>query len=282
MEKVLPKDGGGGRRSKGEPLLAIIVPVFNEDPDLLRQSLGSIVDQSFSDFECLIVDESSDARSSEYCLGVCAQDQRFKYVRPKVRLGLVGSLNAGVASSTAPLIARFDADDVCVRNRFELQVKFMQDNPEIGVLGGGLQLTGEGFSVDSIRRYPLEHSDIEKAFNFTTPIAHPSVIVRRTCLERVGGYSEKYRYAEDLDLWLRMLRVGVKFANLPNVLVKYRVRGLARRKMHWIYNLRARLSNFCLKNFWRRSLGILIIAVVLVVPDAVVRFFVRGLIVGSG
>jgi glycosyltransferase involved in cell wall biosynthesis len=110
--------------SNESPKVSIIIPVFNEPETTLMQSLMSIVNQTFTDYECIVVDESSRIESSLACKKICEMDARFSYFKPKERLGLSGSLNFALSSAKGELIARFDSDDVCLPNRLELQVAF--------------------------------------------------------------------------------------------------------------------------------------------------------------
>ncbi len=265
------------------PRLSIIIPCFNERPDVLRASLESVRAQGFEDFECLVVDESTDAASAEACRLFCAADLRFRYVRPERRLGLAASLNLGIAESGGELIARFDSDDLCDPGRMEAQVAFLEARPDVGVLGGQLAVIDDAGRPIGIQRYPLEHDEIERRFHLTTGIAHPTVMMRRAVLGSAGVYDPAFRYAEDLDLWLRLLNAGVRFANLDSVLVQYRQQTNRRSSEHWRYNLRARRRNFRARMWPRRGLGIAAVAAWSAVPGSLQeRLFARIRYSGEG
>jgi glycosyltransferase involved in cell wall biosynthesis len=243
------------------PGVSFVVPVFNESREVLEESLGSVTAQTFEDFECIVIDESTDTRASAACREICERDPRFVYVHPDERIGLAASLNLGISMARAPLIARFDSDDICMPGRLAAQTRFMAEHQDVGVLGGGLEIMDESGSTLSFRDYASDHRTIEKRFHTTTSVAHPTVMMRKRVLDEFGSYNPDFRFSEDLDLWLRLLNSGVRFANLDEVLVRYRQQNTQRNPKHWRYNLRARTSNFKLRYVGRRTLGVVAIAV---------------------
>ena len=259
------------------PRVSLIVPSFNEDPAVVRASLDSVRAQTMADFECIVIDESTDARLAEACRTCCERDARFIYVHPDERLGLSRSLNLGLARARGALVARFDSDDLCAPDRLALQVAFLDAYPEIGVVGGALEIMDESETTLDYRRYPGTHRDIARGMQMTTTLAHPTVMFRRSLFERYGGYNPEFRFSEDLDLWLRWLNAGVAFANLPQVLVRYRQQQTRRHPRHWRYNLRARLRNFGTPYLLRRAAGIFCIALWAALPSAVQESVFRAL-----
>jgi|GEM_PF-1346736 len=243
------------------PKVSIVVPTFNESESVLEQSFASLVSQSFGNFECLVIDDSTDLMSAQACQKLCEQDKRFSYVHPEKRLGLAASLNLGISKAKGDLIARFDADDLCMPNRLELQVSFMDAYPDVDILGGSLEIMNEEGKTLAFRNYPSDHSNIERRLQTTTAIAHPTVMMRKYIIDRFGGYDTSFRFSEDLDLWLRLVNRGVKFANLSEVLVRYRQQSTHRNPLHWRFNLKARTSNMSMRYLPLRFLGICAIAV---------------------
>lgn len=233
--------------ARAAPPISVVVPCFNEPAPILRDSLESLAGQTFAEFECVIVDESSNTDTIVAVEDFCRKDSRFRRIRPDRRLGLAASLNLGIAETRGPLIARFDSDDLCMPDRLERQRAFLGHHPEIGVVGAQLELIDlEGRTI-AIRRYPLAHAAIERRFQFTNAMAHPAVMFRRSLVEAFGAYDPTFPLCEDLDLWLRFLNRGVRFANLDAVLVRYRQRALVRGHDNWRHNLRARRNNFSLQ-----------------------------------
>lgn len=251
------------------PRISVVVPVFNEPVAVLQASLSSVRDQGFTDFECLIIDESTNETTALACRAFCESDPRFRYVRPSDRIGLAASLNLGIAQAQGDLIARFDSDDLCLHDRLEQQVAYLDANPQIGVVGGALEIISETGEHLATRYYPVEHALIERHFQTTSAIAHPTAMIRKSLLQRHGAYDPQFRFAEDLDLWLRLLNRGVRFANIPAVLVQYRQQNTRRKTDHWRFNLKARLRNFSGRQLPRRVLGIVVIGAWRFVPPRV-------------
>lgn len=248
------------------PKVSVLVPVFNEPREVLELSLSSIMVQSFSDFECIVVDESTHSESARVCEQICTRDSRFRYIHPKARLGLPGSLNLAISMARGELLARFDSDDICMPDRLALQVEFLRAHPDISVCGGALDIISSEGKFLAHRGYPQTSPEIVKGMQLTTTIAHPTVMFRKEAIERHGGYNPDFRFAEDLDLWLRWLNAGLHFANLPQVLVHYRQNNTRRDQRHWRFNLRARISNFSRQYLVRRTIGIACIAMWVAMP----------------
>ncbi|MBO9688669.1 MAG: glycosyltransferase [Mitsuaria chitosanitabida] len=264
--------------SRPEPQVTLVVPAFNEDPQVLARSLDSVAAQTFGDFECIVVDESTQAASAEACRALCERDSRFRYVHPEQRLGLAASLNLGISMARAPLIARFDSDDICQAERLALQVDFLRQHPEVDVLGGALEIMDEQEHTLAFRAYPATDAAIQRRFDTTSAVAHPTVMMRKSVLDRFGMYDPTFRFAEDLDLWLRLSNHGVRFANLSQVLVRYRQADTSRNRGHWDFNLRARTRNFSWRGRPRRALGIAAIAIWARIPRALQQRVFHGVL----
>jgi glycosyltransferase involved in cell wall biosynthesis len=248
-----------GKDSRPAPLVSVIIPSFNEAAAVIRASLGSIVGQTFEDFECIVVDDSTDCELAAVCREICTEDTRFVYVRPEKRLGLSGSLNLALATARGKWVARFDADDICLPTRLALQVQYLEDHPKVDVLGGGMEVIDSEGSFVASRHYPEAHDEIERSIHFSTPIAHPTVMFRRQVVLGSGGYDSSLRFAEDLDLWLRLINSGATFANLKDELIRYRQNCVRREFRHWSANLSVRLKNFSLRFLPRRVAGMIMI-----------------------
>lgn len=264
--------------STSTPLVTVVMPTFNVDPYIVRASLESIRAQTFTDFECIVIDESSRPELAEACRVVCTEDPRFIYTHPAERLGLPRSLNLAISKARGQLIARFDSDDVCMPDRLALQVAFLQAHPEISVVGGALDIISNDGKFLAHRRYPQTPTAIAKGMQLTTTIAHPTVMYRKEAIEHYGGYNPDFCFGEDLDLWLRWMNAGLRFANLPQVLVQYRQDKTLRAQRHWRFNLRARTSNFSRQYLIRRTIGIACVAMWMVMPKIVQEKIFKALI----
>jgi glycosyltransferase involved in cell wall biosynthesis len=260
------------------PYVTVVVPSFNEDPHIVRVSLESIRAQTFTNFECIVVDESTEPELAEACRAVCAEDSRFLYIHPDERLGLPNSLNLAIGKARGQLIARFDSDDVCMPERLALQVAYLQSHPEIAMVGGALDIISNVGQLLAQRRYPQTPTAIARGMQLTTTIAHPTVMYRKVAIEQHGGYNPDFRFSEDLDLWLRWMNAGLLFANLPQVLVQYRQDSTTRRSEHWRFNLRARIANFSAQHLVRRIIGIACIAIWVGLPNKLQEQIFKALI----
>lgn len=255
--------------SASTPLVTVLIPSFNEESHIVRASLESIRGQTFADFECIVVDESNCPDLAEACRAVCAEDPRFIYFHPQERLGLAKSLNLAIGKARGELIARFDSDDVCRPERLSLQVAFLQEHPNISVVGGSMDIISYEGKFLAHRRYPLNSSAIAKSMQVTNAVAHPTVMFRKKAIELYGAYNPDFRFAEDLELWLRWMNQGVQFANLPQVLVEYRQDNSRRELDNWRFNLRARMSNFSGQHLILRAIGIACIVIWAALPQQV-------------
>lgn len=257
------------------PVLSIILPNYNTAHAVLDKSLRSIEEQTFHNWECIIIDDSDHDEFSDYCRRRAAVDSRFIYIKPQEKLGLSRSLNLAIERARSDYIVRFDADDVCYPDRFEIQLKKMTENPQIGVCGGAIDIIDNAGIIKGERCYPIDHSSIERGFAFTSVIAHPATIIRKKLFETYGGYDEKFAFSEDLDLWLRFLNNGVKFGNCFEKIIQYREQDIYRSHAHWFYNIKARIKNFSSPYSFRKALGILVIIGVLFLPKGAQSFLMR-------
>lgn len=264
------------------PRVSLVVPAFNEPPEILAQSIASITAQSFVDFECLLIDESTDPASIRAAVALCDADPRLRRIVPPQRIGLAASLNLGIDHARGDYLARFDADDVCYPERLALQVTYLDAHREVDVLGAGLELITPSGETVAFRAYPLQHAAIARRMHLTTAIAHPTVMARRSAIVSAGGYDPSFRFAEDLDLWLRLLNRGTRFANLDQPLVRYRQDVTRRRPDHWRYNLIARRRNFASSHAFRRIMGIGALSIWTHTPPGLQEMIFRTLILRAG
>jgi glycosyltransferase involved in cell wall biosynthesis len=222
------------------PVISIILPTYNGDVEKIKLAIHSIKDQSYSDFECIIVDDSSEYKVINFLQSISKSDQRFCYFRGK-GAGLAAALNLGLSMSRGEFIARVDDTDISSLNRFELQIAYLRKNHNIGVVGSNYRFHRSGIS--SIRNYPEYHFGIMMSFLFSCPIAHSSVMIRRSILLNFNGYDETFFYCEDLELWLRMIRGGIKFGNIQRVLLYFDNDLIIRSRQHFLSNSRARFKH---------------------------------------
>lgn len=200
------------------PRISVVMSVYNGER-WLREAVDSVLGQTLGDFELLVIDDGSTDTTARILDGY--RDPRVRVIH-QPRAGLTVSLNRGIRRAAAPLIARLDADDVALPERFARQVAFLDAHPEVGLLGTGCRDVNQSGAVLGTFRPPEGHSDIRRALIRYNPIVHSSVMMRRRPLETAGLYDETLPVAQDYDLWVRMSRI-TRLANLPEPLVLRRL-----------------------------------------------------------
>ncbi len=201
------------------PSISVVIAVYNGQR-WIAETLASLANQTFNDFEVVIIDDGSTDRSAEIIESVAMNDKRYRLIKQPNR-GLVAALNRGIAEAKASFIARLDADDIAEPERFARQIIFLRNHPSVAVLGSAIQIVDENGLYRRIQKYPCGPSAVSKTMLNGCALAHPAVMMRREAVLSVGGYREAFRHAEDYDLWLR-LDERHELDNLPEALIKYR------------------------------------------------------------
>ena len=204
------------------PAISVNLCVWKPDPRFFPQAVESILNQTFTDFELIIVEDPSD-RDGRAMIRNLLGDSRIRYIKNKNRTGLCAQRNLAIELSRAPYIAVMDADDIAELQRLEKQFLFAESNPEIKVHGCCITIIDEGDHIIGVRRYPTDHQDVTRAMRRYNAIAHPTAFANKNVLQAVGGYVPEYPVAEDYELWARLLREGHALANLPDLLLRYRI-----------------------------------------------------------
>jgi len=187
----------------------------------LAEAVESLLRQTFADFELVIVDDGSTDATGAVLLRLSASDSRIR-IYAREHEGYVAALNAGCALARGEFIARLDSDDVAEPSRFARQVEVMDEHPEVAVVGGAmLMITGDG-SPFYIAAFPQTSEEVRRALESRTTVAHPTVLMRRSVFESVGGYRAAFAHAEDYDLWLRIAK-DHEIVNVPDLLGRYRL-----------------------------------------------------------
>ena len=207
------------------PTVSVLMPCYNAE-ETLKECLDSILCQTLSDFELLVVDDGSSDGSVPMIQQKQSQDSRIRLLLPG-RVGLVAALNLGLAAAEAPLVARMDADDIMDPTRLEKQEAYLQRHADIVLLGCLVKLFPEASIRDGFREYGrwqngcVTSEDIADEIYRESPLAHPSVMFRKAAVAAVGGYRSG-DFPEDYELWLRMNRAGLRSAKVAEVLVAWR------------------------------------------------------------
>ena len=205
--------------------VSVVMPCFNA-AETLPEALRSLTGQTLIDFELIAVDDGSIDATVSILKKWAAIDDR---IRPlfQSHSGIVTALNNGWQACLSPYIARMDADDLAHPERLERQVASLDQQPEISIIACRVQSypqdeVRQGFQVYlDWQNSLLTDQDIRREMFVESPLAHPSVVIRREWLSRVGGYQD-HGWPEDYDLWLRLYLSGARFAKLPEVLLYWR------------------------------------------------------------
>ena len=202
------------------PKISVLMSVYNGER-YVREAVESMLNQTFTDYEFIIVDDGSTDSTWQILQGYAASEPRVVLVRNETNVGLTGSLNKGLDLARGEYIARMDADDVSLPHRLAAQVAFLDGSPEVGVVGSAVQVIDANGSPGDVWRYPTTHALILWSLCFHAGIAHPAAVFRKGVVERVGGYDERFAQAQDRDLWQRLSSVA-RLANLPDVYLLHR------------------------------------------------------------
>jgi hypothetical protein len=201
------------------PLVSVLLPVYN-CPKYVGVAIESILNQTFEDFEFLIIDDGSNDETPEVLKRY--NDPRIRHIRHE-NCGLAGTLNVGIELALGKYIARQDQDDISLPERLERQFSYMEQHSDCALLGTWAQIMEGDRLVDRFHRHPTAPSAIQYALLLNNPFVHSSVIFRTELARRLGGYTTdpSRQPPEDFEFWSRIARVAT-IANLPEILLHYR------------------------------------------------------------
>jgi len=202
------------------PAISVLLPVYNGERYLAR-ALQSILNQTYQDFELIAVNDGSQDRSQQILDEFASRDPRVRPIElPHV--GLVRAFNVGLDAARGELIARMDGDDEALPERFDIQVQYLQEHPEVVMVGSQvMQIDEDDDLLAPLPGLEIEHEKIDQSLlELGWPIVHPTVMIRVDALRAVGGYPDIFPH-EDHDLFLRLAEYG-RLANVPQTLLRYR------------------------------------------------------------
>lgn len=209
----------------------------------IHGAVRSIQLQTYRDWELIVCDDGSQDGTAEHVASLASDDPRIVLVRTDHR-GLVNALNTALARAGGELIARMDADDLSLPRRLERQVALLDACSELWVVGCLVRCFPRKSLPEGMTRYEawlnslITHDEITRDFFVESPFAHPSVVMRRSALDAVGGYRD-VGWPEDYDLWMRMLLQGARFAKVPEVLFCWRDHRERLTRTAQMYSMRA-------------------------------------------
>lgn len=201
------------------PKVSALMPVFNTDLNYCKESIESVLNQTFSDFEFLILNDSpSNLELENFILKYAQKDKRIQYFKNSRNLGISVSRNKLISLAKGEFLAVIDHDDVSVKERFEKEVAFLEENQEIGVVSGFY----EDRKNQKIYENPLIDADIKIALMYSCVIMHPASMIRKSVLDAHNiKYNAFYSPCEDYKLWCDLIAF-TEFANLNEVMILYK------------------------------------------------------------
>lgn len=220
------------------PAVSVLMAV-RDGQQWLRPAVDSILTQTFSNFELLVIDDGSSDETPHILGEYRALDQRV-IVIPQAREGLVCALNRGLARATAPFVARLDADDVALPQRLQRQLSYFEEHPKTNLLGTWAQAIDALGRPKRLLRPPVDRKILVETLVRTNPFIHSSIMFRTAIARELGGYHPPFEAAEDYDFWLRFSEIG-DIAILPEVLIQYRRHGSSvttRRAVTQVFSVR--------------------------------------------
>ena len=204
-------------------MISIIMSTYKEEETLLRESIESILNQTFKDFEFIIILDYPDNNLHKKIIEEYSKiDNRIRFFVNEKNIGLTGSLNRGLSLAKGEYIGRMDADDISLPYRLERQLEYIKKN-KYDLIGGITQMIDEdGNSIYSIQKFPTDFNKIKKALRYGQCIAHPTWWGRKEVFDYLNGY-RNIPLCEDFDFTLRVVLNGFKISNLNETVLKYRM-----------------------------------------------------------
>lgn len=200
------------------PKISVIMPAYNAEK-YIGEAIDSILCQTYADFEFIIINDGSSDRTEEIILSY--NDSGIVYVKNKKNLGVTVSLNRGLELAGGEYIARMDADDISMPERFEKQVAYLDLHCHAAVVGSNIEIFNTN-GVVSTGWSSTDPSQMKVDLFFSCGLAHPSVMMRHDVIRELGGYDPNYNGLEDYELWCRVIEKH-EITTLPDVLLRYRI-----------------------------------------------------------
>ncbi len=201
------------------PKVSVLMPAYNAEK-YIGEAVESILNQTFTDFELIIIDDCSTDKTWEIIQEYAEKDKRIVSVKNERNIGISWTRNKLITLSKCKYTVWQDADDISLHYRIEHQYNFMEQNPEVGISGGYLQYFDEKKQL-GLRKYKLTDPEIRKTIFRYSPVAQPAAIIRKECFDNTGMFPLASPVAEDLAMSFQ-IGTKYKFGNLPEVLIKYR------------------------------------------------------------
>jgi len=209
-------------KSKNFPEVSVIMSVYNGEK-YLKDAVESILNQTYEDFEFIIINDGSIDNTKNIISHYANLDNRIKFVNNYRNIGLTKSLNKGINISKGNYIARMDADDISLQNRFFKQIAIFKKYDDTSVVVSNYVIIDKNNREIKEQKLPSDNFTLYNSIRKNNIICHGSIMMRKMLLDKVGVYNELLDFAQDYDLWLRIFKNGYKFYSIPEVLYKFRI-----------------------------------------------------------
>ena len=200
------------------PLVTVLIPVYNGEK-FLAEAIDSVLNQTFSDFELLIVNDCSTDKSRNIINSY--QDKRIRLINNEKNIGQTKSMNRGLKLAKGKYIARLDQDDVSCKDRLQLQIKYISGLSKTILGSWAYDINNNSETVGYIQN-PLDNDSIIDSLAISSSLTHSSIFMERKDMLSLGGYSDKYNIAMDWALWIKAAKNNYKFMNIPKYLIGLR------------------------------------------------------------
>ena len=201
--------------------ISVVMSVYNAEK-YLKEAVDSILNQTYRDFELILINDKSTDASGDILKAYAQKDGRVVVLENEQNIGLTKSLNRGLAVARGEYIARMDADDISVPDRFEKQVAFLDAHPDYCFVSCIGRYIDENGNPEQLRLFPETNEEIYAMMPKVDAVMHPGVMFRREEIAKIGNYCEDFRVVQDYDLWFRGMAAGYKFYNIQEPLVLFR------------------------------------------------------------
>lgn len=202
--------------TKTNPKVSVLMPAYNSEK-YIAEAIESILNQTFTDFEFIIISDGSTDNTAKIVKDYAKRDKRIRFVNNSKNKGIVGVLNEGLDLCVGEYVARMDSDDISLPERLEIQVKYLDENPECGLVSGWYQKFGDSDRICHLPKDVKIYDLIESCC-----VCHPLVMLRKSVIDKYNfRYNNDYKCAEDYELWSRMINV-TRICNVQKILLKYR------------------------------------------------------------
>lgn len=254
------------------PLISVIIPVYNGE-SFVGEAIESILNQTYSNFELIIVNDLSTDKTSEILEFYRKRDKRIKIIQNNRQLFLSGSLNKALKQVTGKYIARMDSDDVSLPQRFSLQVKMLEENPNLVAVGGQEEVIDSQGNITAVKNFPVNPKICYNLFMNFIPIQPPLLMARAAVMKKLR-YDTVISKHDDIDMLFKLLKYG-RFSNVDEIIFQYRVRNgssthsKAKEVFFMAFNVRIRaiINQGYRPNIFAILIAIVELFVVLIMPS---------------